>query len=307
MKRLTRFLTSLVTAGFVLVSSLVFSGVAFADSQPACFQYNSSGDFVTSTTPVFNDICNDPTGINSVDGPVPLGNESNFVRIRQDISGIDTSNATNLPLQIGSLTNSCTPGSKFDVWTYIHNDAMSQYNYNGSGPAVANNVKLNISAPGIGTNGQTFNFTSTVSADNAAATVSDTAFLICNNTQQVKLTEVPNSVYYTLNVASPTWYSLPDSTVNGTTNIGNPIFPQPGQVGYQWGCYDYRLIVVYQLTVSSVPTTPPPITPPTTPTPTPPSKLVNTGPGNIIGAFAGFTVAGTAGFMVYTRRKLARN
>ena len=300
MKRFTRLLTAVITSGFVLASSLAFSGIASADTQPACFQYNTTGNFVTSITPVFNDICNDPTGINSTSGPVPLGNESNFVRIRQDVSGVDTSNITNPPLQIGSMSNACTAGTKFDVWTYIHNDAMSQYNNNGYGSAVAKNVKLMLSAPGVSTNNSTFNFTSTVSADNAAATVSDSATLNCNNGKQVKLTLVPGTVNYTLNVASPTWVNLPDSTLNNTTNIGNPVFPQPGQIGYQWGCYDYRIIVVYQVSVSDIPTTPtpPPVTPPT--------QLVNTGPGNLIGAFAGFSVAGAAGYSLFMRRKLVK-
>lgn len=295
MKRLIKYLRSFLLISFVLTSGMLFAGSASAATQPTCFQYNSSGDFFTSYTPVFNDICNDPTGINSLSGPVPLGNESNFVRIRQDVSGVDTSNATNPPLQIGSLTNVCTPGSKFDVWTYIHNDAVSQYNNNGSGSAVAKNAQLNISAPGVGTNNTSFNFTSTVSADNAAATVSDTASLVCSNAQQVKLTLVPSSVNYTLNVASPTWTTLPDSAINSTTNIGNPIFPQPGQVGYQWGCYNYRIVVVYQVAVSQIPT--PPVTPPT--------QLVNTGPGNVVAAFAGFSVAGAAGYSLFIRRKLA--
>ncbi len=304
MKRLIKYLRSFLVIGFVLASGAMSIGSASATtSQPPCFQYNSSGNFFTSYTPVFNDICNDPTGINSLSGPVPLGNEANFVRIRQDVSGVDTSNVTNPPLQIGSLTNVCTPGSKFDVWTYIHNDAFSQYNDNGSGSAVAKNAQLNISAPGVNTNNSTFNFTSTVSADNAAATVSDTASLVCSNSQQVKLTLVPSSVNYTLNVASPTWSVLPDSAINSTTNIGNPIFPQPGQVGYQWGCYNYRIIVVYQVAVSQIPTPPTPPTPPVTPQP--PTQLVNTGPGNVVAAFAGFSVAGAAGYSLFIRRRLA--
>ena len=304
MKRFLKFLSVIIASGIMLTSGLIMAGVASADAQPTCFQYNASGNFFTSYTPVFNDICNDPTGINSTSGPVPLGNESNFVRIRQDISGSDTSNITNPPLQIGSITNTCTPGSKFDVWTYIHNDAVSQYNNNGTGSAVAKNAQLNIDAPGIGTKGTAFNFTSSVSADNAAATVSDSSSLVCNNGQQVRLTLIPGSVNYTLNVVSPTWNNLADATINSTTNIGNPIFPQPGQVGYQWGCYNYRIVVVYQVTVSAVPT--PPVTPPTPPVASP-AQLVNTGPGSIVATFAGISVVSAVTYSLFMRRKLLKN
>src|SRR5581483_5889084 len=129
-----------VTAAVVL--AIGFSGNAKAIS---CFQYDPSGNFQTSQTPVFNNICGDPTLIPSTQGGTPIGNESNFVRIRQDVAG-DTSNANN-PSLVSNLTAACNAGDKFDICTYIHNDAMTQFNNNGSGTAVAHGVNLTTQAP----------------------------------------------------------------------------------------------------------------------------------------------------------------
>jgi hypothetical protein len=252
MKIFNKLAGGLVGLSFALTMAFA-TNVAHAN--PACFQYNPSGNFTTSTTPVFNNICGDTTTINSTNGPVPLGDESNFVRIREDTSGVDTSNATN-PALADSVNSVCNSGSKFDVWTYVHNDAMSAYNDNGAGSAVAHDVQLALSAPGLGTttgpNGGTFKFTSTVSASNAE-TVSDSATLNCNG-QEVQLTLVPSSVNYTTDVASPTWTNLSDGHVNSTFPIGNPVWGS----GDQWGCYNYRVIVVYQVTTKVIPPQPTP-------------------------------------------------
>lgn len=246
-------------AGLGFVGVMAFAVSTANAAQPPCFQYNTSGNFTTSATPVYNDICGDPTQIPSAQGPVTLGDESNFVRIRQDVSGDDTNYSANDALTTGTLNNACVTGSKFDVWTYIHNNAYTQDNDNGSGSAVAINPQLNISAPNLNTTNSSFPFTSTISANNAAATVNDTATLNCDG-QQVKLTLVPGSVHYTLDVASSgPWVSIPDTTVGSTTNIGNPTWPVPGQEGYQWGCYNYRIVVVYQVTTQVIPPKVPPV------------------------------------------------
>jgi len=228
------------------VAAVAWVATSFVAANPACFQYDPSGNFTTSSTPVFNNICGDTTQINSTDGPYAIGDEPNFVRIRPDTSGDVTSNKNN-PKLVNDLSSTCAAGSKFDVWTYIHNDAQASFNNNGSGSAVAHDVKLALAAAGIGSTGSNFTFKSTVSASNAD-TVSDTATLNCNG-HQVKLTLVPSSVHYTLNVANPTYLGMPDSAVNGVTALGNPTFGS----GDVWGCWDYRTVVVYQVTVSELP------------------------------------------------------
>src|SRR5487761_1194953 len=106
---------SLATLGMSLVT-LVGNGSA---AQPACYQYNQNG-FQTSQTPVFNDICGVPG----------VGNESDFVRLRQSTNGNDEDFQNNPPFTVGNVSSACTDGTKYDVWNYVHNNAETQFNNN---------------------------------------------------------------------------------------------------------------------------------------------------------------------------------
>jgi hypothetical protein len=199
----------------------------------------------TTTTPVFNNICGVPN----------VGDESNFVRIRQDVNNEGDENISdNSSYTIGTLDNACTTGTTFDLWNYLHNNAETQYNDNGSGSAVAHDVQSLLKADGIGTTASNFNFSDTVSASNAAS-VSDSVMLNCDG-NNVALSLVPGSVhiYYQ---SSDSWVNLADSTVNGPNSntavkLGSPT---PGN-GDMWGCWNYRMVVVYQVEVTK-PTPPP--------------------------------------------------
>jgi hypothetical protein len=225
-KKIAATATALVVTGAVLLS---FGGVAHAD----CWQYADSG-LVTSQTPVFNNICNVPN----------IGSESDFVRIRQSSNGNPTDNQNNPNFTVGSLASACNDGDKFDLWNYVHNDAIQDFNDNGNGSAVAHNVQLALAAAGVGTTAKSFNFTSTVSASNAAS-VSDTVTLNCNG-EAVQLSLVPSSVHVWSK--SYGWQGLNDGAVNQTTPIGSPTAGD----GNVWGCWDYRVIVVYEVQVHKV-------------------------------------------------------
>lgn len=250
------YFSKVMTAGISLAiasTTALLVGFSGNASALACYQYNSNG-FTTSTTPVFNNICGiSGTGgtLSSNQGSYPLGNETNFVRIRQNTSGSPLG-ASNPPLS-DSLSSACTTGEKFDIWTYIHNNAESQYNDNGAGSAVAHNVQLTTAAP-VNTTGNNFTFGSTISASNANS-VSDSTTLNCNG-QPVKLTLVPGSVTYNNNLNQTTYSGLPDSVVNGTTPVGSP---GPMSTGTEWGCWNYRIVVVYQVTVQPIPVVVPPV------------------------------------------------
>jgi len=239
--------------GLVIASSIAtIVGLSGNASAIACYQYDPSGNFTTSTTPVFDNICGITSTLSSNQGSYPLGDEPNFVRIRQNTSNGNPLGSANPELQ-NSMTTNCSAGEKFDIWTYIHNDAMSQYNDNGNGSAVAKNVKLATNAP-VNTTGNNFKFTSTISADNAT-TVSDSTTLTCNG-QPVKLSLVAQSVHYNNNLSQTTYGSLGDNVVNGSTPVGSP---GPMSSGIEWGCWDYRVVVVYEVTVTPV-VTPPQVT-----------------------------------------------
>lgn len=241
-------LKSSIAAALVLSTALFVTFGTGNASAIACYPY-VAGNTQTSSTPVFNNICGVPSLLSSSEGQYPIGDEPDFVRIRPNVSGDDTNSAANPKLR-NQVDATCNTGDKFDVWTYIHNDASQDDNNNGTGSAVAKNARLALSAP-TNTQNSSFSFSSRVSADNAAS-VSDSAVLNCGG-KQVKLTLVGGSVHYNNNLNQTTYHPLSDSSVNGTTALGSPIWGN----GNVWGCWDYRMVVVYQVTVTEIQTPPP--------------------------------------------------
>ena len=235
MKRFKIRLTIILTAIIFVVLGVLNNQLASAD----CYQYSTSGTMVTSATPVFNNFCNVPYGV---------GNESNFVRIRQNSNGNDMDNTNNPAYSTNGLVSACTTGSKYDIWNYLHNNASTNYNpdVNPTNPsAVAKNVQEHLSATfGQGTQ---FNFNDIVTATNAA-TISGSTTLNCGSTK-VQLSLVPGSVHiYSLPYS---WKNLSDNVINGgALTVGSPVLGS----GDMWGCWDYRIVIVYQVQVTAIPT-----------------------------------------------------
>ena len=228
-----------IISGTLLFSLISLIGSTGNVSAACLYQYSSNG-FNTSSTPVFNSICGVPEGI---------GNENNFVRIRPDVSGNDENNQNNPNYTIGTLTSVCNGGSKYDIWNYVHNNASQNDNPDvGSGSAVALNTAINMTAP-IGTVSNLFNFGATVSASNATS-VTDSAVLNCGN-KQVKLSLVPGSIHI---YSEPYggWQNLPNNSLNNSTPLGstNAGLASMGS-GNVWGCWNYRIVIVYQVEVNT--------------------------------------------------------
>lgn len=215
-----------------IIALFVFAIIGLGHASAACVQYDANA--TTPTTPVFNNICGVPNGI---------GDEPDFVRVRKSTNGNNIDNINN-PKYTNVVTDDCKAGNKYDVWTYVHNNAVSAYNDNGAGSAVAHNTMLALSAALNATN-TNFNFMSSVSASNATG-VQDNATLNCGS-HQVKLTLVPSTVH--MYSQQFNWQNLADGTVNSTTKIGSPTQGS----GDLWGCWEYRIVVVYQVTVSEPP------------------------------------------------------
>lgn len=240
-------------AGAVTLLAILF-GLTTNASADCIYQYNANG-FNTSSTPVFNEICGVPS----------IGDESNFVRIRPDVNGNDEDNINNPAYSIGTINSACTSGDKFDVWNYVHNNASQNDNPDvGSGSAVAVGTYLNMSAP-LGTTASSFSFTATVGdTGNLTGTAGPTstsnmtpAVIDCNG-NQVKLSLVPGSVNI-YSIPYGQWENLPQNAADLNTNlpIGSTNTGGLGS-GDLWGCFNYRVVVVYQVEVTS-------ITPPQTP------------------------------------------
>ena len=240
-----KFFKKLATAAAATVFALsvaATTGLAHVAAQD-CFTVDAGGAGNTSQSAVFNNICNAPFGV---------GNERDFVRVRANTNGNVMDNQNN-DVYSNAVTNACADGKAFDVWNYIHNDASPEFNNNGSGTAVAKDVKLALSAP-LGQAQSSFSFGGKVSASNAAS-VEDSATLTCANGKTVKLSLVPGSVH-TYSPSYGAWKDLADGSVNSTFPIGSPSFAS----GTQYGCWEYRIVVVYQVKVKEVPAeTPTPV------------------------------------------------
>ncbi len=232
-----KLLNKLISTATVAVMAVTMAAVGFVGSaSAACIQYDPNG-FNTPTTPVFNNICGVPN----------IGNESDFVRIRQSSNGDVKDNQNNPNFTGTTITSACNAGDKFDLWNYIHNDATPNNNNNGSGTSVAHDVAYKTVAH-LNTPGSAFRFEGTVSASNASS-VTDQANLDCGN-KVVKLSLSPSSVHvYSQQYG---WRDLNDNVINTNMPIGSPT---PGS-GAVWGCWDYRVIVVYQVTVQEIPQQP---------------------------------------------------
>ncbi len=107
------------------------------------YTYEHPSDHVT-----FNSITDNPN----------VGDERNFVRIREDVAG--TTYTDNVDLQVGHTYN---------VEVYYHNNAASNLNgTNYDGEGVAHNVALRMEVPGTINGGVTANINGFISACNAA-------------------------------------------------------------------------------------------------------------------------------------------
>ncbi len=216
--------TTKAKLGISLLAVALIAGVA--TQAQARTQYTDGG-MGTSKTPVFNEFYDVPNGV---------GDEADFVRLK-------TKAGTNGDY-ISTLNDDCAVGDAFNVRTYIHNGADPEYN--DTGEAIARNTVLAMNAE-LG-DGKAFDFSSTISASNAAS-VSDSGTLQCQGNVRLKL--VPKSVQaYSKPVGG--FYALPDTSVNGTTQIGSRVAGD----GNVYGCWDDRVIVVYEVVVEQIPEEP---------------------------------------------------
>lgn len=228
-KQLKNIALGLVVAGVALIGNNT--------AQAAQIPYHDPNNQPIST-PRFNGYTDVPGGI---------GDESNFVKLRK--SNGDATVPANQNNFVDPVNGACVVGEKFDVRTYIHNIANTEYNNNGNGSAIAKNVKLAMQAP-LGQTGKKFTFQSTISASNAAS-VTDTGVLNCDNEVQLKL--VPQAIkVYSQHTG---WTNGADNAVNGTMTLGSRVTGS----GDVWGCWEDRIIVVYVVEVVAKPEEPKPV------------------------------------------------
>lgn len=199
----------------MLVAVLVPAALlAWGPDRPT-FTYESPAPYVT-----FNSITNNPK----------VGDERNFVRVREAVSGATFGDDINL-----------TAGKTYEVMVFYHNNAAS--NLNASGKGIAKDVMARVQMPGRLDAGATATITGFVSSSNAnPGTVWDNAR--AKTTDAVALRYVPNSA----KIASS------NGAVNGAA-LSSDLLTTGVKLGYDAldgklpGCNQYSGYVTFKFVV----------------------------------------------------------
>jgi hypothetical protein len=228
MNYVTRILNETFTKAMLVIMAfaiLTLAGIAINKNAEARTQYTPNG-MGTTSTPVFNEFYDVPNGI---------GDESDFVRVKPKAG-------TNADY-VNSLSDACKTGASFTVRTYVHNGGDPTFN-EGTATAVARNTVVAMNVKTFNQVQKNFEFTSTISASNAAS-MTDKAELKCADNVILKL--VPSSVQ---TYSKPLGFqTVPDSSVNGTLKIGS----RTQGSGDVYACWDDRVIIVYEVVVEQKP------------------------------------------------------
>lgn len=190
----------------------------------AVLAYGPERDTYTMASPAphvtFNSITDNPR----------VGDERNFVRIRESGTSSYGDNVT------------LTPGKVYDVSVYYHNNAAT--NLNASGVGIAHDATLKMEIPGVVNAGVNAIFTGKISASNATpGTVWDEAYGKNATTAQVALRYVSGSAKFVSNGA-----------INGQT-VPDTLFTTGAKLGYNSqdgtvpGCDEYSGYVNFQIRV----------------------------------------------------------
>ena len=173
---------------------------------------------------------------NSITNNQRMGNETNFVRIREVANGTNFRNDVQLEA-----------GKTYEVMVFYHNNAKSELNdvtgEDGKPVGVARNVQARVQMPGRLAAGETATITGFISADNAKpGEVWDNAR--ATTTSAVALRLVPGSA----KIASS------NGAVNGKA-LPNELFTTGTKLGYNSldgilpGCNEYSGYITYQFVV----------------------------------------------------------
>lgn len=211
MKIVQKILTGVVAA-VAAVTTLSIGALAYGPERPT-FTAQNPADY-----PTFNSITNNPS----------LGDERNFVRIRE--AGVGNY-VDKIQLQ---------PGKEYEVYTYVHNNAKDSLNESGKG--IALDVRMKAQVPATLKAGEESAVVSTISALNTSPkSVWDEAYI--SSTSAVALRYVPGSAKFHTN-----------GRVNGSV-LATSMFTNGTFLGYNSldgimpGCTQYSGYVIYRFKV----------------------------------------------------------
>ena len=210
-KRLMAFVA--VIASAIIIPTIAF---AYGPERPQTYTYENPAPRVT-----FNSITNNPQ----------VGDERNFVRIKEDVTGATYGDNVTL-----------TPGKVYSMSVYYHNNAAS--NLNASGAGIAQNAKLRMELPGVVKPGVNAVLSGNISASNAIpTTVWDEAYGKNETNGDIALRYIENSATFTSNGAV-NGQKLPDTLFTTGANLG-----YDSQNGQLPGCNEYAGFVTFKFRV----------------------------------------------------------
>lgn len=200
------------------------AGILFSAGTVSAIPY--TGDTtVASPVPAFNVF----TGVDQ-----GVGNEADFLRARAVTSETDATTQYSDP-----LSATCDEGQTIQMRVYVHNGASASQNNDGSGPSIAHGTKVKVALQ----NGESsiFDESATISSTNAGV-VTDHATINCNGKM------------VTLSFKSASAYSAGTGVVNLTDDLikDGAMISSHGVAGDVWGCWDERVYVVLNLTITEV-------------------------------------------------------
>ncbi|MBQ3433282.1 DUF11 domain-containing protein [Candidatus Saccharibacteria bacterium] len=199
----------LVAAGAMTSTTYALEQTWGPQDRSTSFTWENPADYVT-----FNSMKNNPF----------IGDETNFVRVKEYVEGEEGNHVDNVTVQ---------PGKEYEVWIYFHNNAAANLNTADGGKGIAQNVRVATSIPSKLKAGDSGIVRGSISATNANPTaVWDTAFL--NADTPVWLRYVPNSaVLHTSDRCNANGTVLGDTIFTESDKVGNST-----EVGAMISCYN---------------------------------------------------------------------
>ncbi|MEI7682680.1 MAG: PKD domain-containing protein [Candidatus Saccharibacteria bacterium] len=161
------------------------------------------------------------------------GDEHDFLRGK--VKG-DTNASTNV------VNTACDTGTTFTLRIYVHNGASQYNNGTGDGASVAHGV--NVKVGNITGTGTTFTPDAFISASNAQ-TVTDDMRINCTNGQQVTMSYVKGTAQQF--TGGHGYQPVSDNIVTTGAAVGTN-----GPDGNVWGCWEQRVWVTLDVTVTKV-------------------------------------------------------
>ena len=215
------------------VAGLAALAITFLAPWATTFAYGPARDTYTNEVPA------DHVTFNSITNNVALGDERNFVRIREADSGNKYGDEVKV-----------VPGKEYEVYIYYHNNAAS--NLNASGKGIANNVRITTNFDSAVNSSKKATITAFINATDATPTrIWDEAYMTTDSTADIVLRYVNASA--TIHNAGSTNGMKLSTDLFGDDTKGEGQYIGVNKLdGRLPGCAEYSGYITYRLRAEQV-------------------------------------------------------